>query len=432
MNTEQKVDTPSATGLLPQTDAIPTTGYGLDDAYITTAMKAWDVPGLAIAIVKDGVTVFSKGYGVLTSGRKAKVNRDTIFTIGSCTKAFTTVAVGLLVAEGRCSWDDQVIKFLPDFALHDPEVTRALTLKDIVTHSSGVEDGAITNIKARTTKTAIKRLRDIKPIRAHRGGFSYNNTLFAVLGQVVEKVSGQSWEDFVTARILNPLGMNDTYATIKASADLPNRAKPHKKLPEKKKATVMDVKNLDFLASSAGLQSNITDLAAWLKFHLDAAQSAEPMLTQAALDEMHSEQIEVVPNPFTLMMHPGSTRHGFGMAWFVRDYAGARIVQHGGYVDGFTSFSVMGPAKGFGVVVLTNMHNSLLPFALAYRVIDAYLDQPTVDWSGYFLQKRADHRNKVSPHDEENAQQDKVNRKLDKQRQLKKLTRKKVGKKSAK
>ncbi|MBS1993401.1 MAG: beta-lactamase family protein [Cyanobacteria bacterium SZAS LIN-3] len=415
----------SSSGLTPETGTGPSTAFGLDDTYITNAMQAWDVPGLSIAIVKDGVTVFSKGYGVLTAGRKARVNRDTLFTIGSCTKAFTTVAVGLLVAEGKCSWDDPVIKFLPDFALADPEVTRALTLKDIVTHSSGVEDGAITNIKARTTRSAIKRLRDIKPIRAHRGGFSYNNTLFAVLGKVVEIVSGQDWEAFVTSRILDPLGMNHTYATIKASADLPNRARPHQKLQGKKKSTVMDVKNLDFLASSAGLQSNITDLAAWLKFQIDAGQSASPMLSQAALDEMHSEQIEVVPNPFTLMMHPGSTRHGFGMAWFVRDYAGARIVQHGGYVDGFTSFAVMGPAQRFGVVVLTNMHNSLLPFALAYRVIDAYLNQPTVDWSGYFLQKRADHRNKVSPHDEENAKQDKANRKQDKQL---KAARKKAGK----
>jgi CubicO group peptidase (beta-lactamase class C family) len=395
-------------------------GFGLDDFYITKAMQDWDVPGLSIAVVKDGATIFSKGYGVLSCDRKTPVNRDSLFTIGSCTKAFTTAAIGILVAEKKCTWDDLVIKFLPDFALFDAEVTKSLTLKDIVTHSSGVEDGAITNIPARTTRTAIKLLRKIKPVRAHRGGFSYNNTLFAVLGQIVEKVSGQSWESFLHTRILDPLGMNNSFATIKSSrrsrVNKNNRALPHKRPSGRKHVKVMEVKDLDFLASSAGLQSNITDLAAWLKFQLGAnSGTAAALLTKEALDEMHSEQIAVEPNAFTLMMHPGSTHHGFGMAWFVRDYAGARIVQHGGYVDGFTSFAVMGPRDGFGVVVLTNMHNSLLPFALAYRVIDAYLNQPTVDWSGYFLEKRADHRNKVSPHDEENAKEEQRNQKLDKQ-----------------
>ena len=359
-------------------------GFGLDDVYITKAMQDWDAPGLSIAVIKDGATVFSRGYGVLSGNRKARV-----------------------------------IKFLPDFALFDPEMTKLLTLKDIVTHSSGVEDGAITNIPARSTKTAIKRLRKIKPLRAHRGGFSYNNTLFAALGQIVEKVSGQSWETFLQSRILDPLGMNNSFATGKSArrskANKANRALPHHMPKGKQKVKVMEVKDLDFLASSAGLQSNITDMAAWLKFQLGIGSlQATPLLSKEALDEMHARQIEIEPNAFTLMTHPRSTNHGFGMAWFVRDYAQSRIVQHGGYVDGFTSFAVMCPAKGFGVVVLTNMHNSLLPFALSYRVIDAYLGQPEEDWSGYFLEKRADHRNKVSPHDEENNEQEKVNRKLDK------------------
>jgi CubicO group peptidase (beta-lactamase class C family) len=409
-------------------------GFGLDDVYITQAMKDWDAPGLSIAVVHDGATVFSKGFGVLSCKAKTPVNRDTLFTIGSCTKAFTTVAVAILVAENKCRWDDPVVKFLPEFALLDPQVTKALTLMDVVNHASGVEDGAITNIPATTTRKAIRLLRKLKPLRPHRGGFSYNNTLFAVLGQVVEKVSGQSWESFLTGYILKPLGMNNSFATLKASrasrVNKKNRALPHKKPSNRKRTQLMKVKDLDFLSSSAGLQSNATDMAAWLKFHLGAASgTSEPVVSQEALDLMHSKHISIVPNDFTLMTHPGSTDHGFGMAWFVRDYAGARIVQHGGYVDGFTSFALMCPAKNFGVVVLTNMHNSLLPFALSYRVIDAYLNQPMVDWSGYFLQKRADHRNKVSPHDEENTEVAKVNEKLDKKARLK--AARKAARKSA-
>jgi len=217
---------------------------------------------------------------------------------------------------------------------------------------------------------------------------------------VVERVSGMSWEAFLQSRILQPLDMKDSFGSVKASARRRNRAVPHHMPRNRKRPAVMKVKSLDYLASSAALQSSIDDMAIWLKFQLGTI--GQKILPKSDLDEMHREHLQVEPNAFTLMMHPGSTRHGYGMTWFVRDYGGAHLVQHGGYVDGFTSFCVMGPAQGFGVVVLTNMHNSLLPFALAYRVIDAYLAQPQVDWSAYFLQKRADHRNKVSPHNEEN------------------------------
>lgn len=393
-----------------------TAGFGLTPTYISSAMKDWEVPGLSIAVVKDGQTVYSQGFGILEKGSKARVNRDTLFTIGSCTKAFTTVAIAMLVEEGKLNWDDLLVTHLPDFALLDPTITATLTLKDVVTHQSGVEDGAITNIPAKTYAKAVKHLKGLKAIRPHRGGFSYNNTLFAVLGKVVEKVSAMSWEAFLTSRILTPVGMNGSFATASAARKEKNRAAPHHHPRDKKSVKVMDVASLDFLASSAALLSNITDMAAWLKFQLGAIGN-DTLLSTAQLSAMHSEQLELEPNPFTLMMHPGSTRHGYGMAWFVRDYGGARLVQHGGYVDGYTSFAVMGPSKGFGVVVLTNMHNSLLPFALAYRVIDAYLDVPETDWSNYFLVKRAEHRNKVSPHEKENVAQEKANRKFDKRKE---------------
>lgn len=397
---------------------LSTGGFGLDAKYIQRAMAAWDVPGLSIAVVKDGQTVYSQGFGVLKKGAKAPVNRDSLFTIGSCTKAFTTVAISMLVQDGKLSWDDPVIKYIPDFQLSDAKITAELTLKDMVSHQSGIEDGAITNIPAKSYKKACKHLAGIKPVRAHRGGFSYNNTMFAILGKVVEKVSGMSWSTFLQTRILDPLAMDNSFPTRKACEGHPNQTSAHIKPAGKRTVKVMDAPNLDFLASSAGLQSNITDMAAWLKFQLGHIGHGK-LCAQSELEAMHSEQLQVEPNPFTLMMHPGSTRHGYGMAWFVRDYGGIRIVQHGGYVDGYTSFTVMGPAKDFGVVVLTNMHNSLLPFALAYRVIDAYLDIAETDWSGYFLEKRAEHRNKVSPHDKENARQEKVNRRCDKRDMLK-------------
>lgn len=373
------------------------TGFGLDEAYITSAMAAWEIPGLSIAIVKDGSTVYSKGFGNLSADGSAPVDEHTLFTIGSCTKAFTATAIAMLVMDGKCTWDDLVRKHLPNFKLEDESIAAKLTLRDLASHQSGVEDGAITNIPASTLDEALQNLASLKALRPHRAGFSYNNTMFAVLGQVVEKVSGMKWESFLQSRILSPLGMTDSRATSAAASLVPNHALAHNKPKGARSPKVMPVKSLDFLASSAAMQSSATDMAEWLKFRL-AAANKPALLNKALLDEMHSEQLQVVPNPFTLMMHPGSTRHGYGLAWFNRDYAGTTIVQHGGYVDGFTSFVAMGPEHGFGVVVLTNMHNSLAPFALAYRVIDAYLGVAERDWSAYFLQKRNDHRNKSNPH----------------------------------
>jgi CubicO group peptidase (beta-lactamase class C family) len=379
--------------------------FGLTEDYITKAMADWEIPGMSIVVVKDGQTVYSKGFGLRKLGSKDLVDEHTLFTIGSCTKAFTATAIAMLAMDGKLSWDDPVRKFLPDFALADEEVAAKLTLRDIASHQSGVEDGAITKIPYDNDKDAIAGLKLLKPVQPWRGGFAYNNTMLAVLGKVVEKASGMSWEAFLQTRILNPLGMNESRPTMKSAESVDNRATAHQ-MGKREKLEVMKVKSLDFLASSAALQANVVDLAEWLKFHLGTLSAEkQALLSKTLLDEMHSEQLLVEPNPFTLMMHPGSSRHGYGLAWFVRDYGGTRLVQHGGYVDGFTSFAVMGPSHGFGVFVLTNMHNSLAPFALAYRVIDAYLGVEATDWSAYFLAKRAEHRNKVSPHKHEQKEE---------------------------
>jgi len=371
-------------------------GFGLTDDYIARAVHDWEIPGLSIAVVKDGTTVYSRGFGLRHADAAGLVDEHTLFTIGSCTKAFTATAVAMLVMDGKLSWDDPVRKFLPDFTLMDPVASEKLTLRDIVTHQSGVEDGAITNIPYDNSADAIRGLRLLSPVHPFRGGFSYNNTMLLVLGKVVEAVSGMSWESFLQTRILSPLSMTDSRPTVLAAHSVANRAIAHNQPHGAESSRVMPVKSLDFLSSSAALQSSAVDMANWLKFQL--GQGGDGLLSSALRAEMHSQQIMLEPNPFTLMMHPGSDKHGYGMCWFVRDYAGARIVQHGGYVDGFTSFAVMGPAQGFGVVVLTNMHNSLAPFAIAYRVIDAYLGVAETDWSEYFLEKRAEHRHKVSPH----------------------------------
>ncbi|MBX9724472.1 MAG: beta-lactamase family protein, partial [Candidatus Obscuribacterales bacterium] len=270
-------------------------GFGLDDSYINSSMKDWDVPGLSIAVVKDGKTVLSRGYGVRSTDNRP-VDQNTLFTIGSCTKAFTATAIAILAMEKKLSWDDPVCKFLPDFALLDPQVTAKLTLRDMASHQSGVEDGKVSGIPASSTDEAIQLLASIKATQPFRGEFAYNNTMFAVLGRVVEKVSGMSWETFLTSRILSPLGMNNSFATSQAAAAELNTALPFH--ADNGFAEQMNVKNLDFLASSAGMQSNVADLTKWLNFQLGIKRGAKTaLLSRTLLDEMHSEQLALTPNP---------------------------------------------------------------------------------------------------------------------------------------
>jgi CubicO group peptidase (beta-lactamase class C family) len=369
-------------------------GFGLTEDYITKVMVDWGVPGLSIAIVKAGNTMYSKGFGICHFGSNQAVDEHTLFRIGSCTKAFTTTTIALLVADGKLSWNDPVRKFLPDFAMADEEVAAQLTLRDMASHQSGVDDDFATK-SYNTPEDAIKSLMLLKPVNPWRKGFSYNNALYLLLGKVVEKVSGVSWETFLQTRIFNPLAMKKSRPTQKAAEAEANRASAHDHSKPSHQMQVIPGKNEDFIAPVSALQSNVVDLAVWLKFHLGTLEaSKQSILSQLLLDEMHSEEYRITSD--SSMLHPGSTWYGQGLGWFIRDYMNSKLVQHGGFAPGFTSFVAINQAQGFGVVVLTNMNKSLAPFVLAYGVIDAYLGVEPTDWNAYFLAKRAEHRSKVA------------------------------------
>lgn len=376
----------------------------ISSQYIQTAMQDWNVPGLSIAVVKDGKDLMTAGFGQSHVDRPSTVNERTLFTIGSCTKAFATTALAILVEEKLLSWEDPLRKFIPGFSLPSDTEGSDLTLAEIVSHQSGVEDGAISDLPCRTLEEALAHLSQIKPQGKRGIGMTYNNTLFAALAVVIEKTTGLPWSDFMHERIFLPLGMGDSFSMDKDSHKVEehrrNLTSPHQKIWQTQQTVVMKVKSLDYLAASAAVQTCAADMAKWLNFQLGFQPN---ILNAQALKQMHRLKYHVEANQFTLMMHPGSSVHGYGKAWYVRDYRGKTLVQHGGYVDGFTAFNLLCPETNLGVAVLTNMHNSLLPFALAYRVVDTDFGQPEFDWSGHFLHKRAEHRRMVSPHAEENA-----------------------------
>jgi CubicO group peptidase (beta-lactamase class C family) len=358
--------------------------HGFDD-YVNKARADWGVPGLAIAIVKDNKVVFAKGYGVRKLGEQTPVNEHTMFGIGSTTKAFTAAALAMLMDEGKIKWDDPVTKYLTDFQLYDPYVTREITIRDLLSHRSGLDradqlwDG--TSLKS---EEILRRLRFQKPSWSFRSRFGYNNIMFLAAGQIIPAVTGKSWAEFVKERILSPLGMTRTSTSVMALENFDNVATPHARIADKIEPIARWVN--DNVAPAGALYSSVTDMAAWLRLQLErGSYEDKKLLSLSAIEEMHKPQMIVNDSDGVALTAPDAHFVSYGFGWFLNDYHGRKIVRHGGNIDGMTAVVGMIPEEQLGVVVLTNLSANDLPTALMYRVFDAYLSLPAKDWSARLL-----------------------------------------------
>src|SRR3982751_1347140 len=237
------------------------------DAYANTVMDTFHGPGMAIAIVKDDKVVFQKGYGVRELGKPDKVDENTLFAIASNTKAFTTASLAILVDEGKLNWNDKVIKYLPDFQMYDPWVTNELTIRDIVSHRSGLDTFSGDLLWYDTTYSTdeiLRRVRYLKPVSSFRTRYGYQNLMFIAAGRVVEKVSGMKWADFVRTRILDPLGMNRTTTSVRDMKD--NFAMPHNESGGTLR--VLPPGYLDEAIGAVRLNSSVADLSKWIRLQL--------------------------------------------------------------------------------------------------------------------------------------------------------------------
>lgn len=240
------------------------------DAYAEKARQDWGLPGMAIAIVKDGKTVFAKGYGVRDINKPEKVDENTLFAVASNSKAFTTASLAILVDEGKLGWDDKVIKYLPDFQLADAYTTREMTIRDLVSHRSGFDTFSGDLLWYETTYTndeIINRLKFLPPKTSFRSAYGYQNLMFIVAGRVLEKVSGMNWADFVRTRILTPIGMNATRTSIKDYKTGDNIAIPHNESGGKG-LRVLPQGNVDGAAGAVRINSSVNDMAKWLRLQL--------------------------------------------------------------------------------------------------------------------------------------------------------------------
>lgn len=356
------------------------------DAYTAKAVADWKVPGLAIAVVKDGRIVFAKGYGVRELGKPAPIDTQTLFAIGSTTKAMTAASLGMLVDEGKLKWDDRVTKLLPGFQLADPYVTRELTVRDLLTHRAGLGNADVLWYRSdNSAAEVIRRLRFAEPAYSMRSSFIYQNIMYAVAGEVLATASGMPWEQFVRTRIFAPLGMPNTVPLGDSLRGRTDVASPHYRFGD----TIRVISNasVDAVASAGAVWASVADMARWMRFVLDSGRvNGKRLLKAETFAELLKPETMVTPAEFyptASLTKPHWTTYSFG--WFQEDYSGRMVQFHTGSIDGMVAIIGLIPDEKLGVYVLANLDHAEVRHALMYRVFDAYLGNPPRDWSADLL-----------------------------------------------
>lgn len=363
------------------------------DAYVAKAVADWQVPGLAVAVLHHDQVVFAKGYGVRSLGGDEHVDTETLFAIGSTTKAMTAVAIGMLVDEGKLGWDDPVIQHLPDYQLEDPYVTREITLRDLLAHRTGVGNSDfLWYQQEKTTGEILKAMRHIDQAASLRSTFIYQNVMYTAAGEVVAAVSGMSWADFVRQRIFVPLGMHGALPTATDLAEQSNVAAPHDRIDGE--ITVIDNASADLVAPAGSVWAGVGDMAKWLRFLLagGVGESGERLLSEAVHRELFVPQMIIRQEAFyptARLTRPHWTT--YGLAWFQADYQGRAVDFHTGSIDGMVAIAGMIRDEGLGVFVLANLDHAEVRHALMYRAFDLFGQKRQAanelrDWSAEFLQ----------------------------------------------
>ena len=347
------------------------------DPIVEQALEDFAVPGLALAVVADDEVVFAKGYGVRSLETGEPVTADTLFAIGSTSKAFTAFILGLLVDEGKITWDQPVIELLPDFRLHDDHATRRLKVRDLVRHSSGLPRHDVVWYNSPASREELfARLRHLEPTRDLGETFQYQNLMFMTAGLLAERVTGKSWEELVRERILDPLVMERTNFSVETSKQDPDHAAAH--AIEDGEARVIPFRNIDTIGPAGSINSSAGEMTQWMRLHLGGGEiDGERLIETATLQAMHTPQIATGGYPTestTLSM-------GYGYGWSIEAHRGHYLVQHGGGIDGFISWVALLPHEGLGVVAYTNaIGMNPLPTAVARTVIDRVFGLEEIDY----------------------------------------------------
>jgi len=350
---------------------------GFED-FVHTTIHDWHVPGLAIALVKDGEVVFSQGFGLRDVEHDLEVTPQTLFPIGSATKAFTTMALALLADEGKLDWDVPVKEYIPTFKLSDPFATERMTPRDLVCHRSGLPRHDLMWYGSPfTRKELFDRLRYLEPNQDFRTTWQYQNLMYMAAGYLVEQISGQSWEDFVQQRIFERLEMSSSLFDTTQAQQTADFSLPYQK--KDGEARLIPFYGEQWAVGPAGaIVSCIDDLSTWVQLHLrQGKHQARQFVSPGQITLMHSPQMVIGGNSEYAELLSSS----YGLGWFIVPYRGHTLLHHGGNIDGFSTLVSFLPTENLGVVVLTNLTGNPLGTILTYNIYDRLLGLTEVPWN---------------------------------------------------
>ncbi len=361
------------------------------DAYIVKGLHDWEIPGLTVTVVRNDSVLFAKGYGVRRLGASGAVDAQTQFGIMSTTKAFTALAIALLVDEGKVAWDDPVTKHLPEFQFRDPFLTREATVKDLLTHNIGIGNADLLWARGDLTAAEIlRRVRYLPTAYTLRGGFAYQNVMYGAAGELIARVSGQSWGDFVRTRIFQPLGMTQSYTTYAAmhAAAGANQSEPHFRIRDT--IRVIADETVDVLPAAGAIWSNADDMGKWLRFLLDSGRvSGTRLVSEANFRALLKPQSFVTESEFyptARITRPHWMTYGLG--WFEQDYRGRFLAFHTGSLSGRTAMVGLLPDARTGIFIGGNLDHAEFRHALMLKALDIFAGTnggAPRDWSTEFL-----------------------------------------------
>jgi CubicO group peptidase (beta-lactamase class C family) len=348
------------------------------EARIEAYLADWGIPGLSLALVQ-GDSILVRGFGVRRIGESERIDGQTLFAIGSTTKAFTSAAAALLVGEGRLGWDDPVVAHLPGFTLYDPWMTREITLRDILAHRSGLpmanpmwQGGQL------DADELLERLRHLKPMTGFRETFTYQNVLYLAAGRIIAEVAGTTWAEFVERRLFSPLGMTRSRTGSRGLEGVANVASPHAVFEGE--VIPVPYRYIEAVGPAGSILSTGADMARWLRFQLGEGEIDGRRLVDAeSLIETRRPQTVIrLEGPLELF-YPGAHRLEYGMGWIVSDHRGLQVLDHAGGIDGMTSLVALVPEAELGIALLTNLQTPTPPYGLLYELLDVLLGHEPVD-----------------------------------------------------
>ncbi|MDR3597052.1 serine hydrolase [Clostridium sp.] len=339
--------------------------------FLSEKMKEWNIPGMAVGIIKDGEIIYSGGLGLRDVNKNLETTEDTLFAIGSASKAFTTLAIGILVDEGKLDLDTPIKQYMPNFELSNKYAEEHLTLRDMLCHRSGLprHDLLWYNNSSLSRKELVEKIKYLEFSKDFRETWQYNNLMYATAGYLIELVSGITWEEFVKIKILEPLGMNNTNFSVEVSKKSTDYSQPYAQ--KGKDINQINFRKMDSIGPAGSINSNLTDMLKWVNLHLNKGMvNRKQIISEKTIGELHSPQIpcQLIPLKFDELQFSS-----YGLGWFIEAYRGRKHVNHGGNIDGFCSYTSFLPDDNIGIVILTNLNNPVCAMPIAYYIYDKLL-----------------------------------------------------------